>query len=123
LLERPDSLIGKVGDSISSPCYYSPKEVWGFFYYQNPESFDMTFFVYIIYSEITNKYYVGHTDDLERRLTEHNTSQTRYTQTGKPWVLKYTETFESRSQATQREREIKGKKSRKYIEALISSAG
>jgi putative endonuclease len=37
--------------------------------------------------------------------------------------MKYTERFETRTEAVKRESEIKKKKSRKYIEWLISSAG
>jgi hypothetical protein len=41
----------------------------------------------------------------------------------KDWELKYTESFESRSQAYQREMEIKKKKSRVFIEKLIHIQG
>jgi putative endonuclease len=41
----------------------------------------------------------------------------------KDWELKYTESFESRSQAYQREMEIKKKKSRVFIEKLIHLQG
>ncbi|HRP39223.1 MAG: GIY-YIG nuclease family protein [Chitinophagales bacterium] len=73
-----------------------------------------------MYSANADKYYVGHTSDMERRLNEHNSNQTRYTsQTAKGWKVVYTEHFGSRSEAMKREREIKSKKSRKYIEVLI----
>jgi len=36
------------------------------------------------------------------------------------WELKHSETFATRSAAMQREREIKARKSRRYIEELIS---
>jgi putative endonuclease len=80
----------------------------------------MGYFVYILYSNSINKYYVGHTDDLERRLHEHNTGQTRYTSSrGNRWTLVYQEAYDSRALAMKREREIKAQKSRKYIENLI----
>jgi len=82
----------------------------------------MTFVVYILYSISIDKYYVGHTDDIERRLTEHNTGQTRYTSSrGNPWKLVYQENYPSRSLAIKKEREIKAQKSRKYIENLIAT--
>ncbi len=37
-----------------------------------------------------------------------------------PWRLVYFEMFETRTEAIKRENEIKSKKSRKYIEVLIS---
>jgi putative endonuclease len=80
----------------------------------------MIFSVYILYSEIIDKYYVGHTDNIERRLHEHNSGQTRYTSIqGKPWKIVYKEEYQARALAMTREREIKSKKSRKYIESLV----
>ena len=53
--------------------------------------------------------YTGITTDLERRLSEHNTSNrgAKYTKTRRPVTLKYWETFNSRSTTSQREYEIK----------------
>ncbi len=76
-------------------------------------------FVYIIYSEKVNKYYVGACTNLERRLYEHNIGHSTFTSTGIPWVLKYTEQFNSLQEAKRRESEIKKRKSRIYIENLI----
>ena len=80
-------------------------------------------YVYIIYSKKIDRYYVGYTDDLEWRLERHNSGWGKYTRRGVPWKLKYTESFERKTEAIKREREIKKKKSRKYIEKLISHAG
>ena len=80
-------------------------------------------FVYITYSNKIDRYYVGYTDDLEWRLERHNGGCGKYTKRGVPWKLVYTESFQSKSEAIKREREIKRKKSRKYIEGLISHAG
>jgi putative endonuclease len=81
---------------------------------------------YILFSEKLGKYYIGSTDDLDRRLTEHNRGKTTFTRTGVPWVLVYREDFGSKAEAYKREIEIKKKKSAKYISTLImksSSAG
>ena len=77
-------------------------------------------FVYILYSAKINKYYVGACTNLERRLYEHNIGHSKFTSTGVPWELKYTEEFSSLPEAKKREQEIKNKKSRIYIERLIS---
>ncbi|MCB9314818.1 MAG: GIY-YIG nuclease family protein [Lewinellaceae bacterium] len=61
----------------------------------------------------------GSCQDLNRRLTEHNTGRSTYTKTGAPWDLKWQSTFETRSLAVKEERRIKAKKSRKFIEYLI----
>ena len=78
-------------------------------------------FVYIIFSQKINKYYVGACNDLKRRLYEHNIGHSKFTSTGTPWVLKYKEEFENLQQAKTKEASIKKMKSRKYIENLIKS--
>jgi putative endonuclease len=80
-------------------------------------------YIYIIYSKKIDKYYTGYTDDLEWRLERHNKGWGRYTKKGVPWKLIYNEKFETKTWAIRRENEIKRKKSRKYIEELISYAG
>ena len=83
----------------------------------------MAAFCYILYSVKLNKYYVGSTTDMERRLNDHNRGKEKFTQTGMPWRLVYSELFDELANARRREQEIKKKKSRKYIEILISSVG
>jgi putative endonuclease len=81
------------------------------------------FTVYIIFSPSLDKYYIGHTQNIDLRLQQHNNGLSDYTAKASDWVLKYTELFTTRYAASRREREIKTKKSRKYIEFLINSAG
>jgi len=75
--------------------------------------------VYILYSEKIDKYYTGVTDDIEWRLHRHNAGWGRYTKHGIPGKVVYTEDYKSKSDAMKREREIKNRKSRIYIESLI----
>ena len=81
----------------------------------------MTFHVYILYSTAIDQYYVGHSANLDDRLFRHNNSGSKATKKAKDWKLVYTEQFDNKTTASQREFEIKRKKSRKYIEWLISS--
>ncbi len=76
----------------------------------------MPFHVYILYSTTTDRFYVGQTDCIERRVEQHNT---RKNLGAKDWKVVYSETFETRSDAVKRELEIKQKKRRTYIEFLI----
>jgi len=76
------------------------------------------FYTYILYSQIKDRYYIGHTEDISRRIIEHNTKRNLGTN---DWVLKYSQSFETRSEAMRRELEIKNKKRKSYIEKLISS--
>ena len=78
------------------------------------------FYVYIIYSALKDKYYIGQTSDLEKRIETH---RLRKNLGASDWILKYSETYATRSEAVKRELEIKNKKRRAYIEGLISAFG
>ncbi len=86
-------------------------------------TFFMPYTVYIIYSKMIDQYYIGHTENLDDRLYRHRNSGSLATKKAKDWELKYTEQFETRSEAAAREIAIKAKKSRKYIEQLIGNVG
>ena len=81
----------------------------------------MQAFCYILYSLKLNKYYVGSTTDIERRMKEHNRGKEKFTRTSSPWRLVYKEEYGELNQARQREYYIKKMKSRKFIENLIGS--
>jgi len=82
---------------------------------------DNMYSVYILQSINSGRYYIGHTDEITRRLTEHNSGMSKYTRRERPWKLVYTENYTTRSAAMRRELEIKSKKSKKYIVELIKS--
>ena len=79
------------------------------------------FIVYILFSSKVDQYYVGHTQNMEDRLSRHNSGRSLSTKKGKPWNLVYTEIFETRSEAMLREKAIKKMKSRTYLEQLIQN--
>ncbi|MBL4655768.1 MAG: GIY-YIG nuclease family protein [Bacteroidia bacterium] len=78
-------------------------------------------FVYILFSEIINKFYIGHTSNLFERLRKHNSNHKGFTGKANDWKIMYQEIFESKNDASKREREIKGWKNRIKIEKLIES--
>jgi putative endonuclease len=79
--------------------------------------------VYILYSQTLDQYYTGHTEDLENRIFRHNNSGSKATKKAKDWNMVYQREYSSRAEAMKAEIAIKNKKSRKYIEKLISSVG
>jgi putative endonuclease len=78
-------------------------------------------FVYILQSETTGRFYVGSTNNLERRVGEHHRGKDLATRGHGPWKLVYQEQFEILADARRREYEIKQWKSSKLIRALIRS--
>jgi putative endonuclease len=78
------------------------------------------FIVYILYSVLADKYYVGHTGDpIGERLRKHNSNHKGFTGKFGDWTLVYTECYGSKTEAYRRELEIKKWKSRRKIEILI----
>ena len=75
-------------------------------------------FLYILQSETTGRFYIGSTNDLNRRLLEHARNHTPSTRNRGPWKPVYQESFPSLSEARQRESEIKRWKSARMIRAL-----
>ena len=68
----------------------------------------MVFCVYILQSLKDGGLYIGHTQDLPRRLNEHNDQYKKtYTARRGPWRLLHCEEYRTRSEAVQRERFLK----------------
>jgi putative endonuclease len=63
------------------------------------------YYVYIIKSQV-NKLYIGSTNDLKRRMAEHNSGKSFSTR-GSQWILVYYESYRNEKDARVRERRIK----------------
>jgi len=79
------------------------------------------YWTYILYSKMIDKFYIGHTGNLDLRLQRHNQGWSRSTKSGIPWEIVYFELFKDKSDAIKRELAIKRKKSRKYILEIINN--
>ena len=76
-------------------------------------------YIYILYSRSKDKTYTGSTDNLKRRLHEHNLGFCKSTKLGKPWQLLYTEEYSSLSEARKREKYFKTGFGRRYLQNRI----
>jgi putative endonuclease len=82
----------------------------------------MPFQFYILFSQKRNRYYIGHTgEDLHERLRKHNSNHKGFTGGDGNWEIVYSESFDTKEEAYERERQVKGWKSRILIEKLIGS--
>ncbi|MBS1512619.1 MAG: GIY-YIG nuclease family protein [Bacteroidetes bacterium] len=78
------------------------------------------FTVYILFSEQINRYYIGFTgESAQHRLQKHLANHTGFTSKANDWKIVYTEIFNDKLQAMQRERQLKAWKNRVKIEELI----
>ena len=72
------------------------------------------FYVYVLFSIKFDKYYVGLTERLEKRLIEHNQGKTKSTKAFIPWTRVHYEVFETRLLARKREKYLKTAAGRKW---------
>ena len=90
---------------------------------RNDRAFFMPFYVYILQSESSDRYYIGHTADLSRRLSQHYDPDYKGSKTTKrfqgPWKLVWQREFASRSEAMYEERKIKGRGAKRYLDAQL----
>ncbi len=78
----------------------------------------MPYFVYIIESLVDGDFYKGVSEDYLKRLEEHNCGKSYFTSTKTPWVLRYVEHFQNKSDALKREKQLK-RQNRKYLLSLF----
>jgi len=80
------------------------------------------YFVYILHSKSINKFYVGYSENPDKRLEFHNSELNKIWSTkGKPWELKSTFSFQNKTDALKAEKFIKKQKSTKFIQAIIDA--
>jgi len=67
------------------------------------KSLAMAFYVYILQSETTGRFYVGQTEHLAERVAYHNSNYSLALRNRGPWKLVYREEFHTRRDAVRRE--------------------
>ena len=75
--------------------------------------------MYILINKKRNKTYVGITNNLARRLKEHNEGKSLYTSRFGPWNVIYVEYFKKRSEARSREKYFKSAAGRRKMKKNI----
>lgn len=85
-------------------------------------SYKYMFTVYALWNEMNDKIYIGQTDNIERRLQQHQMKLKRGSYSARisgDWKLAYKEEKETRKDALFRERELKSCKGREFIRQQI----
>ncbi len=81
------------------------------------------YFVYIIYSAKNKLHYIGHTSNLNDRLTRHNNNRSKFTKNKGPWNLVASFRCDSKSEAYQIELKLKAMKNPikaiEYLKELV----
>jgi len=80
----------------------------------------MEYLTYILYSSKYNRYYIGHTNNLEIRLRQHSDGRNSWTNRYKPWVVIYTNKHSKRPEAMKEEKYLKTLKNKNRIKEYIA---
>jgi len=77
--------------------------------------------IYILKSLKNGKYYVGSTDNLERRFFEHNSGcdKSKFTRDNRPFELVFSQEYKNLEIARKIEYRLKSFKSRKILEEIV----
>jgi putative endonuclease len=87
--------------------------------------FGSTFYVYLLKSLKDSKYYIGQTNDIQKRLVLHNSGMVISTKSRKPFILVGYETYLTRSESMWREHQLKNHsdQKKKFISKLFTENG
>ena len=79
-------------------------------------------YLYILFSEKLNRFYVGETSNVEKRLIMHNQHvyKNSFTKSASDWVIHLSKKYNNKNDALYIEKFIKRMKSRKFIEKIIN---
>ncbi len=80
----------------------------------------MEYYAYVLQSAINQKFYYGHTQNLENRLKEHNSGKTKSTKSNVPYTIVFYEVCETRKDARDKEKFFKTGLGRAYIKKKIN---
>ncbi len=79
------------------------------------------FIVYVLYSQLHEKIYIGFTSNLENRLLSHNSlAKKGWTIKFRPWKVIHTESFDNKAEAKKREKQLKSAQGRVFIQSLLT---
>jgi len=71
---------------------------------------------YILFSVSKGRYYIGHTENIIKRLDEHNCGYSKSTKHGVPWTIVFQIEAKTRGEAMKLENEIKKRGAKRYLE-------
>lgn len=73
------------------------------------------YYTYVLQSLKSGRFYTGSTDDLRRRLSQHNTGKSIFTKKDKPYELIYYESCKNEQDARSRESYLKSGMGKRYL--------
>ena len=78
-------------------------------------------FTYVLYNKVINKFYIGATNNIKRRLEEHASKSVTTTSKSGDWGCVYFEGCLSKKDAFRREKELKTGYGRGYLRKRVTN--
>lgn len=76
-------------------------------------------FIYLLLSEVDEKTYIGSTNDIDRRIAQHNEGLCKSTRHKRPLQLIYIEAYKSLAEVRKRERYLKTTSGRRELKKIF----
>ena len=77
------------------------------------------YYIYVLWSSKLIKRYVGSTENVKKRLGEHNRGSNKFTNGGIPWIKVYQEEFSTKTEALKREKFLKSGQGRAWVDKRL----
>jgi putative endonuclease len=77
------------------------------------------YYIYVLLSKQDDKFYIGFTEDLRRRLREHNDGKSFATKCRRPFELIFYEAYRNKYDALRRERYFKSSKGKTTLNSML----
>lgn len=75
--------------------------------------------VYVLRSKVNDSFYVGCTNEIKRRLEEHNSGMSQSTKSKKPWKLIFFEAYIDSEDAYRREKYLKTSQGMRLLKRML----
>lgn len=79
----------------------------------------MSYFVYAIKSKADGRIYVGFSENVQKRLKEHNSGKTKSTKGFRPWELIFTQECKTRIKARELEKYYKSGIGKEILKEMV----
>lgn len=80
----------------------------------------MTYSSYVIYSQESGTFYYGYFDDLEKVMEMHNSDMIPVTRGKGPWVLMFSESFDTRMRAIRQSGFYRTVKGQRFLKSILN---
>ncbi|MFA6437140.1 MAG: GIY-YIG nuclease family protein [Candidatus Paceibacterota bacterium] len=82
----------------------------------------MCYYVYVLRSLKDGCFYIGFTNNLKRRFSQHNSGQVKSTKSRRPFKIMYYEAHTSKKDAKRREQYFKSTKGKSTLRQMLRNA-